>query len=143
MKDELERPVCPHCLEINDSDSPSCLRCGGPLLPIATVGPYERIATEGFVLREAATRPKRLIVVVGIWLLCFPIVIVSAISVFSEPCAGLVSLLIAIIPAILIFKTTQNYLRHRRSEMLNNNVEDIGTSRAEPDRSGIDKDSRQ
>jgi hypothetical protein len=108
-----EELTCPHCLEVNGPASVTCTRCGGPLLPIATVGPYEQIQTQGFAMREAVTRPRRLVVVVGIWLLNLPALLFGVIEAVRNPDAALVFLPFVLLPGFLIFKTTRNYLKHR------------------------------
>ena len=125
MKEESDNICCPHCLELNNPNSPNCVKCGGPLLAISTIGPFERIETHGFAQREAINRPKRLIVVIGVWLLWFPALLACIIPVFLDPNAAFVLLPMSILPIIIIFKTTRNYVKYRKEITLNKHLEYI------------------
>ena len=114
MKNETDTISCPHCIERNSPQSIYCVKCGGPLLPIATIGPFEIIETQGFALREATNRPKKLIVVIGTWILYFPFVIVTLIPAIAEPVLLFVYLPLVLIPGVLVYKTTRNYIRYKQ-----------------------------
>ena len=67
-------------------------------------------------------------------MLWLPALLACVIQVFSDPNAGFVLVPLAIIPFILIFKTTRNYLKYRKEITLNNSAEDIAANRAESSR---------
>jgi hypothetical protein len=53
----------------NDPDANFCTECGAPLTSYASTGPFEHLFAEGAVYRQAAERPRNLVVVVGVWLI--------------------------------------------------------------------------
>src|SRR5687768_12207851 len=64
-----ETEICPQCMTENQPDSHFCAKCGAPLSSYAATGPFESLFAEGHVYRQAAERPRKLIVVLGVWLL--------------------------------------------------------------------------
>jgi len=67
--------ICPTCHTLNVPGVAFCRRCGGPLGFISTIGPLETAYTEGFAYRQAVQGRPKFIVVLGIWLIFFPILI--------------------------------------------------------------------
>ncbi len=74
------------------------------------MGPFESIFAQGFIYREAAQRPRRLIVVLGIWLIFLP----QAFTVLAFINMGALWPLfgggISLIAIAIIWRTTSNYL---------------------------------
>jgi ribosomal protein L40E len=66
---EPERQLCISCVAPNDPAAHFCVKCGAPLTSYAATAPFEHLFAEGHVYRQAAERPQRLIVVLGIWLI--------------------------------------------------------------------------
>ena len=63
-------PICECCLEPVPEDCPLfCPKCGAPIDSLAAVLPFERIFAGGYLIRQAAEHPRKLITVIGIWLL--------------------------------------------------------------------------
>ena len=80
---EQERMLCTSCLHPNEPDAKYCQSCGAPLGPTAAWGPWEQTQAEGFAIRQATTTERpRLILVLGVWLLFFPMWIVAALLLF-------------------------------------------------------------
>lgn len=70
-------PICPFCLARLESDEALfCDRCGAPVDSVAAIMPFERIEAQGYLFREAVSRPRNWLVLVGIWVLLVPQVIV-------------------------------------------------------------------
>jgi hypothetical protein len=55
--DVHEKALCPRCLQRNRPWDWRCRRCQVPLLPIATLLPYERALARGWMLGDAVVRP--------------------------------------------------------------------------------------
>ncbi|PYJ57319.1 MAG: hypothetical protein DME24_19570 [Verrucomicrobia bacterium] len=70
-----ESMICPACHTLNVPGVAFCRRCGGPLGFISTIGPLETAYAEGFAYRQAVQGRPKFIVVLGIWLIFFPILI--------------------------------------------------------------------
>lgn len=114
MKEEAI--ACPHCLAENDPSRDFCENCGAPLSSFATVGPFECIQADGFAHREAVTRPRKPIVVVGVWLLNAPVIIATCVMLFVAPYTCVFFGPLSLVAGILIFKTTRNYLHPEIAE---------------------------
>ena len=87
--------------------------------------PMGQIQAEGFALRQATTGKPNLVVVIGIWLLFFPVLIAFGLIVAIEVKLGFswsgtelvelaMPILIALFSTVLLYKTTANYLRRRK-----------------------------
>jgi hypothetical protein len=105
------KQLCKSCAALNEPEADFCIKCGAPLSAYSTMGPYETIFAQGFIYREAAQRPRRFIVVLGIWLIFLP----QAVTGFMMIGSG--SLVWAIIGGAMIFvslgiigRTTSNFL---------------------------------
>jgi len=110
-----EQELCAQCMTGNPPGSHFCRLCGAPLSSYAATGPFESLFAEGHLYRRAAEHPRRLVVVLGIWLI-FGImgsVGVMLLATSWEP-ANLPGVLTGIgmlvISVVLIAKTTRNYL---------------------------------
>ncbi len=121
---EREWMICPSCHHPNDPDTKYCESCGAPLGPTAAWGPWEQTQAEGFAFRQATStdRPK-LILVLGTWLVFFPVGIASIVMLWVTVkdtdwrmgdrltmviCLGLLAL-----SSVLIYRSSANYWRHR------------------------------
>ena len=70
-----ETVVCTTCHTLNVPDVAFCRRCGAPIGFISTIGPLETAYAEGFAYRQAVQGRPKFIVVVGIWLIFFPVLV--------------------------------------------------------------------
>jgi len=115
-----ERELCPNCLTGNVEGSNFCSSCGGPLSAYAAIGPWEHIFAEGHIYRKATEHPNRFIIVLGIWVIFGPVALIGlGLAFFEEPKQHLLQKLfflgLVTVSIIVIFKTTRNYVRQRRS----------------------------
>ncbi len=62
-------PLCLGCLAPNHTTANFCAKCGAPMTSYAASGPFELLFAEGHVFRQAAEKPKNLVVVLGVWLI--------------------------------------------------------------------------
>jgi hypothetical protein len=70
---ELESSaVCPRCFAQITRLEDFCRKCGVPLTLMATSGPYEQVLARGYAYREGSNRPRKPIVVVGMWIIFGP-----------------------------------------------------------------------
>jgi len=64
-----EKQLCTSCTIPNEVNANFCVNCGAPLSSYANIAPFERLFSEGFIYRQAAQNPRKLIVVLGVWLI--------------------------------------------------------------------------
>jgi hypothetical protein len=138
LKEDDERlgnPLCLHCAEELIGHVQFCPKCGCPATPEAASMPYESVLARGFAFREGSTRPRKLVVVIGVWLLVGPTflvfsgflvaVLLNVRDFFDRPPQGIegfiglflgLALIVALaaISGALLFKTTVNYVKQRR-----------------------------
>ena len=121
-----ETVVCTTCHTFNVPDVAFCRRCGAPIGFISTIGPLETAYAEGFAYRQAVQGRPKFIVVVGIWLIFFPVLVtmvafsLSILKKGLEGTGGLVGIIgfflfwicvgLAVISAIMLYRVTKNYL---------------------------------
>ncbi len=71
------QPFCYKCGTACKVGVNFCPKCGAPVTMLATVGPYETILTEGYGIREAADRPRNLIILIGIIVFWMPQLLIA------------------------------------------------------------------
>lgn len=85
----------------------------------AATGPFEHLFAEGFVYREAASRPRSLIVVLGVWLIFGSIALVGAVffvgSAQGEVGTGLLGVGTVAMALLMIYRTTVAYRSARET----------------------------
>lgn len=123
---DREFQVCPNCTTPNSPYARFCRECGAPLNPLTGFDPMGRIYSRGFVYRKAATKRVSKMTVVLLWLLLAPGPVVYFVHmlhrVVSDVGEGrltagrlLLGLLwlagIAVLPGLLLYRVTANYLR--------------------------------
>lgn len=69
LPESIEKQLCISCMAPNDPSAHFCAKCGAPLSSYASTGPFESIFAEGAVCRQAAECPRKLFVVLGVWLI--------------------------------------------------------------------------
>lgn len=118
-----ERSICClSCSHINSPFADFCQKCGSPISIMSIYSPFERIFTMGRIYRKAASKPRSLFVVVGIWMIFLPafitFVFLLATGVFSRtPLSTLiVTLFSACISIAIISRTTWNYTSRSNRE---------------------------
>jgi ribosomal protein L40E len=117
---ESEQQLCISCVAPNDPQAHFCGKCGAPLTSYAATAPFEHLFAEGHVYRQAAERPQRLIVVLGIWVIFGGMALAGLGMLITGRELGvkymLGGLFMSGIAVALIWKTTRNYLnRDKRS----------------------------
>ena len=129
--DSFENELCICCLQPNIPLVKFCRHCRAPLHPLAAMQPYERIYATGFVWRSAVLKPRKLIVVIGIYLYFLPTFLYSILMLklifggisFGElntvaliaTLSALIALAIPSAIALLILTlTTVNYLSRKK-----------------------------
>lgn len=105
------KQLCRSCAALNEPAADFCVKCGAPISWYSTIGPFESIFAQGFVYREAAERPRRFIVVLGIWLIFLPPIIAGLVIMSNSDgllwdAMGAGMILIAL---GIISRTTWNY----------------------------------
>ena len=120
LDSDREQLVCPSCLQRNDEYADYCSKCGAPISPTVNFDPFKRIASQGWLFRTAASDSRRMITVIGIWLLFLPyivtLVVLATTLDLGEKNHFLILaflLILSVIPGIIIFRTTLNYIRNR------------------------------
>ena len=116
--------LCTSCLHPNDPGAKYCQSCGAPLGPTAAWGPWEQTQAEGFAIRQATTTERpRLILVLGIWLIFFPILIGSALLLcmtvkdtgweVGDKVTMVICLGFLVLSTALLYRSTANYRKHK------------------------------
>src|SRR6185369_15771399 len=117
---EEERMLCTSCLHPNDPDAKYCQSCGAPIGSTAAWGPWEQTQAQGFAIRQATTTERpRLILVLGIWLIFFPMWIVSALLLCTtvqdtdwevgDGVSMVIYLSFLVLSTALLYRSTANY----------------------------------
>src|SRR5688572_5809342 len=113
--DSDEKKLCVNCMTGNDPDDHFCIKCGAPMTSYAAIGPVESLFAEGHVYRQAAEKPRKLIVVVGVWFI-FGFLGLAGIALIwlGRETRSLGSMLfgafILPISLLMIWNTTRNYM---------------------------------
>jgi len=117
-----EKKLCVSCMFPNDPDDHFCAKCGAPMTSYAAIGPFESLFAEGYVYRQAVERPRKFIVVLGMWLIFGTVAIVSTVLLFVDRGMDLQDDLVFLscafslpISLVLIWKTTQSYLNRSQA----------------------------
>ena len=79
-----EKELCLGCLFPNEAGANFCAKCGAPLTSYASTGPFESLFAEGHVYRQAVNQPRRLIVVLGVWVIFGSMLLASAVLLLLE-----------------------------------------------------------
>jgi hypothetical protein len=115
-----EKQLCVSCMAPNEPSAHFCAKCGAPLSSYASTGPFEHLFAEGAVYRQAAERPRSLIVVVGIWLIFGMMALGTGVVLIMSGGSGflftLASAGILAVSIMMIWKTTRNYLNRKPPE---------------------------
>lgn len=136
--DDDSRPtpllICQACGAHHDAGLHLCSKCNAPLTPFASSDWVLGIQTRGFALQKATTEPKKLIVVVGMWLWLGPMLMIGAgmllfgsTGLYHSIGAGDSSILrpamivcgiglgITWVAGVILYRTTATYARDRQA----------------------------
>jgi hypothetical protein len=131
--EQVENPICLHCAAELTGHEHFCAKCGCPVTPMAASLPYESILARGFAAREGSSRPRKFIVVLGMWIMFGPMFAIFTFGFFAMLFASqgivwqenrhreipgnlfgiAVSAALASIAGTLLYRTTRNYLEFR------------------------------
>lgn len=123
--------VCTACGKPQAEGRHLCEHCGAPLTPFAHTDWLLGVQSRGFAARQATTEPRKLIVVVGMWLWMLPmLVVMSGVAIMAimglreawvrepwmlVPCLFMLVLGagMACLAATILFRTTRSFLVQR------------------------------
>ena len=121
---DVELPVCPNCMAPGSPFDGFCRECGCPLSPLTGFDPIGMIWSQGFVFRQAATGRVSKMTAVLLWLWLGPAPLAYAGSVIWWAAAGpsrssvvgalAVFARVFLLPSLLLYRVTANYLRQRQ-----------------------------
>ena len=117
--------LCLACMKENNGAATFCRFCNHALSLTNNPDHLQKIAMEGAVYAKAVEVKPNIVVVVGVWLLFFPILIVSlpsAISMMLEGGGGSASfvmfwllIITAVFSGAMLYKVTRNYFNGRKT----------------------------
>jgi hypothetical protein len=122
-RDELEEvthegPMCPSCFAPIERELDFCPECNAPLSASSTLDPVKRIYSGGEMLRRSTRmRTPSLVIVVGMWLICFPALMIAYHLVFEGE-ATVFGLFIVLIYGAVLYKVTTRYFAARNERAL-------------------------
>jgi hypothetical protein len=116
--------ICPSCLHENKDKEKYCEKCNIPIGITATIDPVQSAVYEGRGISDGIMKPKKKIIVFGMWLLFIPYVILyiyfGILLIFQSGEFNLIGFLISLVFGLLalffgflVVKTTRNYLKLR------------------------------
>ena len=120
MTETTAEPItCPSCQSVNEQFAAFCHKCRAPIGATATLDPMNVIQAEGHLFRRALEGRPKLVVLLGIWILFFPLLVVSVFSaanlivnhhsradfIFFWVFVGL-----SYLSLVVVYRVTRNYL---------------------------------
>jgi hypothetical protein len=116
-----ETILCVSCMKENDKNAVYCRYCNAAAGLTNNPDPLQRLAHEGAVYSRAVERKPNRIVLIGVWLLFFPVLVFCAISAVSLAVGGeagslsfvlfWVLIIVSFFSLTMIYKVTRNYFR--------------------------------
>jgi len=110
--------LCPCCLKEVPYRNNLCPHCGAPVSGIAGLMPWEQVLAEGYIYRQAVEKPRRPVILMGMWMLFFPNLIMAAVMLDVArrgDYMGAVDFCTiafwATISVAALYQTTRNYFR--------------------------------
>lgn len=111
--------ACLSCLAPNAATVDFCGTCGAPISTTSNLDPLKMIRSESFLLEKAAVGRPKPIVLIGIWIIFFPMFVGSVMLAGSQILYGFNSegfvffwlgTALAIAASIILYRVTKNYL---------------------------------
>jgi hypothetical protein len=111
--------VCFSCMRPNEFGRQYCKFCNAPISQTSSSDPLQIAYGEGMAYRKAAEGKPKFVVVLGVWIIFFPTLIVSAVSAFDimtygEGTSGFllfwVTFLLAVFCSVMVYRVTKNYI---------------------------------
>lgn len=119
--------VCLSCLKENDSAAVYCRYCNSALQVTNNPDPIQKLSHEGVVYSKAVEGKPKLVVLIGVWLLFFPVLIFSLITAVSmafegeRGSSGFIFFWFLVISAFfsltMIYKVTKNYFKSKKKNV--------------------------
>lgn len=113
--------VCLTCLKENDGAAVYCRYCNSALSLTDNPDPLQKLSLEGVVYSKAVEGKPKLVVIIGVWLLFFPVLVFSSIAAVSmafegeRGSIGFVLFWLLVVSAFfsltMIYKVTKNYFK--------------------------------
>jgi len=117
--------LCVACMKENNGAATFCRFCNAALGLSDNPDPLQKLAFEGAVYAKAVEVKPNVVVLVGVWLLFFPILVFSlqsAISMMFDGGGGTESFIMfwlliitAVFSGTMIYKVTRNYFNGRKT----------------------------
>jgi len=117
--------LCVACMKENNAAATFCRFCNAALGLSDNPDHLQKLAMEGAVYAKAVEVKPNIVILVGVWLLFFPILIISlptAISMMREGGGGSTSfvmfwllIITAVFSGAMIYKVTRNYFYGRKA----------------------------
>jgi hypothetical protein len=115
-----EKQLCVSCMFPNAPLAHFCTKCGAPMSSYAATGPFESLFAEGHVYRQAAERPRSLVVVLGIWIIFGAMALAGVAMLFLGREVGVQYVVggafVLPVSLVIIWKTTRSYFTRPRVE---------------------------
>jgi membrane associated rhomboid family serine protease len=88
------------------------------------IAPFERLFAEGYIYRQASERPRKLVVVLGVWLIFGTMALVGLMFIALSPGSGvgatvtgvLTGSAVILFSLTMIWKSTRNYLARKNND---------------------------
>lgn len=123
--------VCQSCLQENNSEAINCRFCNAPLILSGNSDPVRGLPNEGYAYSKAVEGKPKLVVLIGVWVMFFPLLLItgySALSVIFTDIGGgslafiifWVSIAAFIFSFAMLYRVTKNYLsaNHGKTQAL-------------------------
>ena len=119
-----EKQLCLSCTTPNEPVAHFCIKCGAALSSYASTAPFESRLATGSLFRQATERPRRFIVVLGMWMICGAMAVAGVILVSRGHDRGLLKgsyslvlgALLLVVSLTMVLKTTRNYFAKRHGD---------------------------
>ena len=120
---ESQLSICTSCGKPQTWPGHLCAHCGAPLTPFAHSDPVLGIQSRGFAAHQATHEPRKLIVVIGMWLWMLPLLILGLMMlcgsiagfVYGEIIAALLMFGMGAgatwLSGTILMRTTRSYIR--------------------------------
>ena len=125
-----ESIICPSCQAENPRFEAFCRKCGAPIGTLATRDPMNLIRAETDLYHKALEGRPKFIVLVGVWILFFPILVVclpGAIYLIVDHSSSVgfmgfwFGVILSVVAVVMLYRTTKNYFRPRHSKRRSEN----------------------
>lgn len=123
--------VCQSCLQQNNSEAINCRFCNAPLILSDNIDPVKGLPNEGYTYSKAVEGKPKPIVLIGVWVMFFPLLLISGFSalsvIFTDIGGGSMAFIIFwvsvaafIFSFVMLYRVTKNYqsANHEKTQAL-------------------------